>query len=193
MPRYQATKNYNHSIGLSCTFRQWRTKTACRFLHGYSLKVSFVFEGPLDDQNWVIGFGELKPVKAFLEETFDHKTVIAKDDPNLKDFVAMSKKDLIQLQIIDHVGMEKFCEYVGNWVIDWLSKVDTLARLVSVEISEHEGNSAKIIYDEPKTISPSVVDIGRLGGTARAASISPDRRSQISRDAARKRWAKVEV
>lgn len=31
---------------------------------------------------------------------------------------------------------------------------------------------------------------GKAGGQARAAALSPERRSEIARDAARKRWAK---
>lgn len=51
--------------------------------------------------------------------------------------------------------------------------------------------------DEPKAPpkkNPAAVALGRLGGLkggkARAESLTPERRSEIAREAAKKRWAK---
>lgn len=79
---YLSTKTYGHEVGLSATFRQWRAKSHCRLLHGYSLSFRFEFEAnTLDDKNLVVDFGGLKELRAILEGTFDHKTVVAADDP----------------------------------------------------------------------------------------------------------------
>ena len=37
---------------------------------------------------------------------------------------------------------------------------------------------------------PAAVALGRMGGPARAASLSPERRAEIAKKAAAKRWAK---
>lgn len=79
---WRVTKTYGHELGLSACFRQWRADSHCRFLHGYALSFKFVFEADtLNDRNWVMDFGGLKSLKAWLVQNFDHKLVIAEDDP----------------------------------------------------------------------------------------------------------------
>lgn len=41
-----------------------------------------------------------------------------------------------------------------------------------------------------KRKDPAAVRLGRSGGKARAAKLAPERRAEIAREAARKRWAK---
>lgn len=48
--------------------KQWRAKSHCRLVHGYSLSFRFEFEAnTLDDKNWVVDFGGLKELRAILE------------------------------------------------------------------------------------------------------------------------------
>ena len=146
---YISTKTYNHNVGLSCAFRQWRAKHShCRFIHGYALSVRINFKGNLNDRNWVYDFGDLKFVKQFLQDTFDHKTVIAEDDPELETFQELEQKGLIQLVVIPHVGCEKFAEYICKQIAPHI-EVNSNARvkLMSVEVREHSGNSAIYIND----------------------------------------------
>lgn len=146
----ESTKAYAHSVGLSCSFRQWRANdTHCKFLHGYALKVSLKFSAMnLDDRNWVVNFGGLKPVKAWLERTLDHMTVIAKDDPHLAYFEEGNKLGVLQLHVVDHVGCEAFAkmiyEGVREWMAEQVAEDPTFKRvtLQSVEVAEHEANSA---------------------------------------------------
>lgn len=136
------TKTFGHEAGLSCAFRQWRAKdTHCRFIHGYPLSFKFTIEsGKLDERNWVFSFGGFKEIKKWLEENFDHKTVIAADDPELEVFKKLDKQGIIQLVVMPHVGCEKFAEHVyETWA--WMFS-DAGARLLSVEVREHGGNGA---------------------------------------------------
>ena len=82
---YYSTKTYGHNIGLSAVFRQPHADHShCRFLHGYSLAFKFTFGcSSLDHRNWAVDFGGLKPLKNWLEDTFDHKTVIDINDLSL--------------------------------------------------------------------------------------------------------------
>jgi 6-pyruvoyltetrahydropterin/6-carboxytetrahydropterin synthase len=140
-----STKTYNHSIGLSACFRQWRAHSHCRFLHGYALKVKFTFAADaLDERNWVVDFGGLKNLKGWLEDTFDHKTLIAEDDPMLGTFKQLDDQGLIQLRIVPACGCEKFAEMIYEYTEQWLKDAGFGPRcqLVEVEVSEHEGNSA---------------------------------------------------
>lgn len=145
MSKYQITKTYGHNLGLSATFRQHRTDTHCKYLHGYALGVKLTFEAEtLDERNWVFGFGDLKPVKKWLEDTFDHKTLVAKDDPQLEEFREMHNRGLISIVEVERVGCESFAEMIYNKVNQMLlaKPRPNGVRLVSVEVIEHGANSA---------------------------------------------------
>lgn len=146
MARIYSTKTYDHNEGLSCAFRQWRaTHSHCHLLHGYALKFRFVFASlKLDDKNWVFDFGGLKPIKAWLKDNFDHTTCVAADDPDLETFKQLHEKGIIDLRVLERgVGCERTAEYVGQYVDAWIRKETNQRVWVhSVEVSEHEGNSA---------------------------------------------------
>lgn len=103
---YTATKTFGHDIGLSCAFRQWRAKDShCRFIHGYALAIMIEFEAErLDDRNWVVDFGGLKVLKDRLIKQFDHKLVVAADDPELPLLIELDRRGLADIQILDHTG-----------------------------------------------------------------------------------------
>ncbi|WP_425229942.1 hypothetical protein [Sphingomonas sp.] len=46
------------------------------------------------------------------------------------------------------------------------------------------------IEDERESLSSAAAEMGRKGGQKRAASMTPERRAEIARAAAAKRWAK---
>lgn len=136
MAKYLSTKTYGNDIGLSCCFRQWRSRHShCSTLHGYSIGIKLVFESEtLDDRNWVMDFGGLKAFKAWAEYMFDHTLVIAEDDPHLAAFKLLSnlgdpphsgigalptgspheRGAVCDLRIVEAVGCEKFSEAAFN-------------------------------------------------------------------------------
>ena len=70
--RFYSGKTYSHSTGHSCAFRQWRADSHCNLIHGYALQFEFTFGGnELDDSNWIVDFGGLKPLKEWLKYMFD--------------------------------------------------------------------------------------------------------------------------
>lgn len=143
--RFRSTKTFTHSLGLSCCFRQWKAKSHCHFLHGYALQVRIEFQADaLDERGWVVDFGGLKKIKAFLVDHFDHKTLVAKDDPLLEKFLEMHESGMADLVIMDAVGCERFAELIFNQTQAFLtlSEYDGRVRLKMVEVMEHPGNSA---------------------------------------------------
>lgn len=146
--RYQSTKTYGHDVGFSCAFRQWRANDShCAYVHGYALAISVCFEANrLDEKNWVIDFGGLTDFKKELAEMFDHKTLIARDDPLLEWFRRGNEIGTVDLVIVDKVGCESFAEIVTTIAKVWLKKHGFSERVVvsSVTISEHGGNSASV-------------------------------------------------
>ena len=142
---YQSTKTYGHNLGLACCFRQWRAESHCQFFHGYSLAFRFTFEADeLDARNWVVDFGSLKSLKGILEDTFDHKLVVAEDDPKLIAIMHLERLGLVQVRRLPDVGCEKFAEYVWGVADAWLASngYAPRVRVVSVEVMEHGANSA---------------------------------------------------
>jgi len=143
--KYQSTKTYNHSIGLSTAFRQWRADSHCKYLHGYAIKVKFTFEATeLDIRNWVVDFGSLKSLKGWLEGMLDHKVLVAADDPKITIFRELEIAGLAQIVILPKVGCEALAEIIFRATEVWIRDNGYSPRtfLRRVEISEHEGNSA---------------------------------------------------
>lgn len=147
---FKSTKTYGHEIGLSCAFRQWRAKSHCRFLHGYALAIRLEFEADeLDGNGWVIDFGSLKSFRGQLEQTFDHKTLVAKDDPEFWYFTELQNRGMIQMVQVEATGMERFAELIYGCAEIWLKDNGHSPRVcvASVEVREHGANSA--IYLPP--------------------------------------------
>jgi 6-pyruvoyltetrahydropterin/6-carboxytetrahydropterin synthase len=152
--KFQSTKVFD---GYSTVFRQWRAEgTHCRFLHGYGISFKIIFEGELDERNWVWDFGGMKRAKTWIDgmqpkewmdHMFDHTTIIAEDDPYLENFKEMWKDGIIQLRIIPATGAEQFAKFIYDKVSKFI-KIETnnRVRVVSVEFKEHDKNSA--IYGE---------------------------------------------
>lgn len=143
--KYSSTKTYGHERGLSCNFRQWRADSHCRWLHGYSLSIHLEFSAnTLDERNWVIDFGSLKPVKEWLEHMFDHTLLVAHDDPMLLNLTALDEDDLADIRVVRATGCEAFAEMVACHVQEWLATEGHTPRvaLTKVEVKEHNSNGA---------------------------------------------------
>ena len=150
---YYSTKTYGHNIGLSAVFRQPNAEHShCHLLHGYSLAFTFTFGcDKLDDKNWAVDFGGLKPLKQWLEDNFDHKVVLDINDPHLDKFKMLEDEGLAELVLLDGVGAEMFAKHAFDFA-DRLIKEATGGRcwVDSVECAEHGANSA--IY-QPYTVT----------------------------------------
>jgi len=141
---YKSTKTYGHNIGLSACFRQPRAHSHCKFLHGYSLAFRFTFvASELDERNWVVDFGGLKPLKKWLEDNFDHKVVLDIADPHIDTFKMLEDQALADINILDGVGVEKFAEHAYNKAQEIVNEMtDGRCWVESVECMEHGANSA---------------------------------------------------
>ena len=146
---YYVTKTYGHELGLSACFRQHRAESHCRFLHGYALSFAIAFHAQkLDKNGWVIDFGSLKPIKEHLVEMFDHKLLVAEDDPMLDTFRWLDEHNAADVIALPRVGCEAFAAYVFDFVHNWIKiKGDPDlwqrgVKVISVECREHGANAA---------------------------------------------------
>ena len=137
---YRVTKNYGHSRGFSCAFRQWSADSHCKNLHGYSLGFKIVLESPaLNINNWVYDFGNFEFLDKWLSENFDHTLLIAKDDPEFELLMSLNNVTA-KVIVLDKISCEYFAEMTFKFIQQSLAKLDV--EVVSVEVSEHESNSA---------------------------------------------------
>ena len=146
---YYSTKTYGHERGLSCCFRQWRADSHCNMMHGYALAFSFKFEAAtLDHNNWVVDFGGLKWLKAWLENQFDHTTLVAQDDPEMETFRLLQERNMAKIVVLPKLGCEGLSDmlykYVNGVYIPEMWGPGEAARLwcYRVEVRETQANMA---------------------------------------------------
>ena len=137
---YKSTKTFT---GLPCAHRQWRDEGHCSLVHGYDRTVIITFGcHALDEKGWVVDFGGLKKVKAWLEDKFDHTLLINEDDP-MRPLFEKHDGGLWKLTILPNGGMEGSSNYIYRQVNPMIEEM-TQGRcwVVSVECRENVKNSA---------------------------------------------------
>ena len=141
MGQYQSSKVFT---GLSCAHRRWRHDGHCAQVHGYDRTVRIDFGAHERDENgFVMDFGGLKAVKAWLESQFDHTLLLDDDDPLLPEFRILEQKGACRLVTFDDVGMEGSAKYICDHVSQWLvTQTGGRVYVISVEVAENAKNSA---------------------------------------------------
>lgn len=136
-----STKSY---YNYSCAHRQWKDDGHCKLIHGYDRSFHFWFAAKeVTETNFVMHFGQLKELKSWLDDKFDHTLLINEDDPMMFDFEQLAEKGAAKLTILPNVGMEGTSQYIWMAVNLWLKAI-THERVCcfKVETREHEKNSA---------------------------------------------------
>ena len=137
---YKSTKTFT---GLPCAHRQWRDEGHCSLVHGYDRTVIITFGcHALDEKGWVVDFGGLKKVKAWLEDKFDHTLLINEDDP-MRPLFEKHDGGLWKLTILPNVGMEGSSNYIYRQVNPMIEEMtECRCWVISVECRENVKNSA---------------------------------------------------
>ena len=118
MAKYTSTKTYNEIA--PCAYRQWRAESHCNDIHGYAFSFHFEFESDtLDVRNWVMDYGGLRPLKNLLEEWFDHKLLVAQDDPNYDDLMKLQELGLAKITEVEATG----CEALAAWLYEYVNTI----------------------------------------------------------------------
>lgn len=153
--KVKSTKRFKY---LPCGHAQYFDKEAdgtpgeCASVHGYDREIEFTFAGEIDDHGWVVPFGELAPVKKFLEYYFDHVTVLAADDPRLDSIpeeLTQPGHVLGTLRVLPSgVSMEMSSVFIWEHVNAYIYKVTGGRCYVEgVRCIEHDRNSAFVEVD----------------------------------------------
>ena len=142
--KFCSTKEYKH-LG-PVAYRQWRADSHCNLIHGYALSFKFYFEATeLDARNWVMDYGGLRPLKGMLEDWFDHKLLVAEDDPEMQMFTDLEKSGLAKLTIVEKTGCEGIAEFLIRYVNEqFIPLYEGEGRVVcrKVEVRETDANMA---------------------------------------------------
>jgi 6-pyruvoyltetrahydropterin/6-carboxytetrahydropterin synthase len=141
MAIFYSTKRFT---GFPCTHRQWKADSHCRFVHGYSREFYFEFAGSeRSKEGWVVDFGGLKDLKAWLDHWFDHTFLVAQDDPALETFKKLDAEGVIQLRVLENPSMEGTAEFVYKHANEMVKKLtQNRCYITKVEVRENEKNSA---------------------------------------------------
>ena len=132
----------------------------CQLLHGYAFKFKVWFasnedniDKQLDDMNWIVDFGGFKSqpqgngLKDWMNNMWDHTTLIQKDDPYVDLFQQMEQMGLCKLHLLDKLGAESCAKLVFDKFNEVLSKTDAgRCKIIKVECFENDKNSA--IYEK---------------------------------------------
>lgn len=137
---------------ISTGHRQWRAVNHCSFIHGYGRTVEVIFgASELDNKGWVVDFGALRDVKEWLEKQWDHRVLIAFDDPKLSELNMMHKHGIININVLPFPytpGIEMSAKYVFDHLDTHIQeKTGGRCWVEQVRVWEHENNSA--LYKRP--------------------------------------------
>jgi len=154
--KIKSTKSFYHMPVAHAQYHDMtpeRTPGACAAIHGYDRSVHLTFAGEVDDHGWIYPFGDLKPVKEFLEYYFDHTLVLPADDPRLENIpVEMMEcgQLLGEMRILPYgVSMEMSSLFAWEYINPYIyHTTGGRVYLEKIEFREHEKNSAFLEVDE---------------------------------------------
>jgi 6-pyruvoyltetrahydropterin/6-carboxytetrahydropterin synthase len=134
---------------ISTGHRQWRDDGHCSWVHGYGRYIQFTFAcNELDERQWVMDFGDLRDIRKLIELNWDHKLLLASDDPLLVKFTELAELGGVSLNVMDVTighgpGIEGSCKFIYDLTQPMIDKKTNGRVWISqVEIWEHENNSA---------------------------------------------------
>jgi 6-pyruvoyltetrahydropterin/6-carboxytetrahydropterin synthase len=123
--------------------RQHRHDGHCALIHGHNWSITLTFACRETDSNgFVVDFGRLKYIKAWIEEHLDHACVFNEDDPQGRALLEQHG-DLFKPLMVKSCSCEGLAEHFFA-AFDPLVRDATAGRawIESVEVEEDSKNSA---------------------------------------------------
>jgi 6-pyruvoyltetrahydropterin/6-carboxytetrahydropterin synthase len=123
--------------------RQHHHAGHCAQIHGHNWAITLTFACREPDVNgFVVDFGELKYLKAWIDKHLDHACLFNEDDPE-KDALLASANHLFKTYILPNCSCEGLARHiyeVFNPLV--LKQTDDRVWIIQVEIEEDSKNSA---------------------------------------------------
>ena len=87
--------------------------------------------------------GNLKQLETWLRNNFDHKTLVAEDDPMLPLFQSLQESNTIDMVIVKGTGTEMFAKMAMDYSRNLIEELyGSRCWVESVTVREHGANSA---------------------------------------------------
>ena len=116
--KFVSTKEFIDEFPVA--YKQWRADTHCNRNHGYSFSFKFFFgANKLDRRGWVCDYGGFKELKQILKDQFDHRTLIAADDPDLPLYRRLEDQKVLDLTVLPNMG----CELIADMLYKYMNGV----------------------------------------------------------------------
>lgn len=124
--------------------RQHKHDGHCALIHGHNWSLNITFACRETDGNgFVVDFGKLKYIKAWIENNLDHACIFNADDPLREKFAAVGGSAAWKIYTVPNCSCEGMAQHLFD-IFDSLVQQDTSGRayLVSLEVIEDSKNSA---------------------------------------------------
>ena len=130
---------YAHRI-----FNQKKTvsnpETKCRNLHGHSGVVKiYITKDVLDECGMIVDFTNLKPIKKYIADLYDHAIIVSCEDKELIDSLHKLSTCNV-LQIGGMASSEQIALFMFNDIGLILASIDSGLKLTRLEFSETDNN-----------------------------------------------------
>ncbi len=123
--------------------RQHRHAGHCAFIHGHNWTITLTFAcHEPDESGFVVDFGKLKYLKAWIDEHLDHACLFNDDDPE-KDALLTKFGPLFKAYVLPSCSSEGLAQHLYG-IFDPMvrEKTNRRAWITQVEIEEDGKNSA---------------------------------------------------
>lgn len=151
MSHFTCTKRFSE---ICVAHRNWNSGTHCALIHGYARNVEITIQAShLDKAQWVVDLGDLKFVRQLLERQWDHRLLVASDDPLLEDMRTLEEKGALSLNVMDiskgwGPGLEGSCQFLYDQIdAELRAKTQGRCRVIKVEIWEKTDNRAALVIE----------------------------------------------
>jgi len=127
--------------------RQHRHDGHCALIHGHNWGIAITFGcTELDPNGFVVDFGRLKYLRAWLDEHLDHACVFNRDDPLREALTAVGGNKAWKVYVVECCSCEGMAQHLWA-VFDRLVRAQTggRAHVISVEVTEDSRNSARFV------------------------------------------------
>lgn len=122
--------------------RQHQHDGHCAFVHGHNWSVTVTFEcSEFDGNGFVIDFGKLGFLKAWIEENLDHAMVFSADDPLREELLAVG--GAWKPYVVENCSCEGIARHLFE-TFDGLVRAETGGRVhvTLIEVAEDSRNRA---------------------------------------------------
>ena len=116
----------------------------CSRLHGHSWSITLTFEASkLDDNGFVIDFGDLHFVEDWIDQNLDHGILLAQNDPRGKELKELETAGLLKVTWVKSASCEGIAKFLFETFNPMVSeRTNGRVSLQSIHLEEDSKNSA---------------------------------------------------